>query len=335
MKKHINIPLFIQHMGCPNQCVFCDQRAITGAHSFCFEKVREDIESVLLSAGDAEVEIAFFGGSFTGIDRSLMIRLLDIAEEYVKREKVAGIRMSTRPDYISREILDILRGYTVTQIELGIQSLSDAVLYACKRGHTAEDTLNACKLIKEYGFSFVGQMMVGLPASNSDLEVECAKMICDMGADASRIYPLVVFKNTPLAEMTRSGEYTPLSLEEAVERSANVYEVFLQKNVKCLKIGLHETENLHSEESYLAGPNHAALGEIVRGEIYRRRIMEKLTGDIKGKNIEIFVPKGRTSMVVGQKKANKERILKETGAHRIKILENDELLEYNVLVKEF
>ena len=335
MKKHINIPLFIQHMGCPNQCVFCDQRAITGAHSFCFEKVREDIEIVLSTAGDAEVEIAFFGGSFTGIDRDLMVRLLDIAEEYVKKGKVIGMRMSTRPDYISREILDILKRYTITQIELGIQSMSDKVLNACKRGHTVDDTINACRLIKEYGFSFVGQMMVGLPGADAETEVECANMICDMGAAATRIYPLVVFKNTPLTEMTARGEYVPLTVEEAVERSANVYEVFALRNVKCLKIGLHETENLHSEESYYAGPNHAALGEMVRGEIYRRRIMNSIAEDVKGKNIEIYVPRGKISMVVGQKKANKERILKETGAHRIKILEKDELLGYNVLVKVF
>ncbi|MBQ7836117.1 MAG: radical SAM protein, partial [Clostridia bacterium] len=135
--KHINIPLFIQHMGCPNQCVFCDQRAITGAHSFCFERVIDDIEAVLTTAEEAECEIAFFGGSFTGIDRELMVRLLDIAQGYVDSGKVVGIRMSTRPDYISEEICDILSNYTVTQVEIGIQSMDDDVLEASRRGHTA------------------------------------------------------------------------------------------------------------------------------------------------------------------------------------------------------
>ena len=333
--RHINIPLFIQHMGCPNQCVFCDQRAITGAHSFCFEKVIEDIEKVLATKGDAEAEIAFFGGSFTGIDRDLMIRLLDIAEGYVKKGEVVGIRMSTRPDYISEEILDILDRYTITEIELGIQSMDDKVLSACRRGHIAADTEKSCKLLRERGYKFVGQMMTGLPAATHESEIFTARRICEMGAVGTRIYPLVVFKNTPLAEMTRRGEYTPMSLEEAIERSASVYEVFLENNVKCLKIGLHETENLHSEESYMAGPNHPALGEMVRSEIYRRRIMSAIKADTSGKNLEIYVPKGRISMAVGQKSVNKARIMKETGAHLVKILEKDELLEYNVLVKVF
>ena len=333
--RHINIPLFIQHMGCPNQCVFCDQRAITGAHSFCFEKVTDDIEKVLSTIGNAEAEIAFFGGSFTGIDRDLMVKLLDMAESYVKKGDVAGIRMSTRPDYISEEILDILDGYTVTEVELGIQSMDNKVLSACRRGHSAEDTERSCKLLCRRGYRFVGQMMTGLPASTPESEIYTARRICEMGAVGTRIYPLVVFKNTPLAEMTERGEYVPMTLAEAVERSADAYEVFLKNNVKCLKIGLHETENLHSEESYMAGPNHPALGEMVRSEVYRRRIMSAVKTNAEGKKIEIYVPRGRISMAVGQKSVNKARIMKETGAHLVKILEKDELLEYNVLVDVF
>jgi len=335
--KHINIPLFIQHMGCPNQCVFCDQRAITGAPSFCYEKVTKDIEDVLSTAGDAECEIAFFGGSFTGIDRTLMINLLDIAESYVKNGRVKGIRMSTRPDYISEEICDILSRYTVSQIELGIQSMSDKVLEVSKRGHTAEQTKKACDLLRERGFSFGGQMMVGLPASTKETEIETARSICDMGAYSTRIYPLVVFKNTPLANMTERGEYTPLSIEEAVERAANVYEIFLGQNVKCLKIGLHETESLHSEDSYLAGPNHSAMGELVKGEIYRRKIMEKARGigDLKCKNLLIEAPNGSTSKIIGQKGVNKRKIIDELGVKNIKILEKSDLMEYNISVKLF
>ena len=335
--RHINIPLFIQHMGCPNQCVFCDQRAITGAPSFCYEKVTGDIESVLSTAGDAECEIAFFGGSFTGIDRDLMISLLDLAESYVKAGKVKGIRMSTRPDYISDEICDILKAYTISQIELGIQSMSDDVLAASKRGHTSEETRNACSLLRAYGFSFGGQMMVGLPASTRESEIETAREICAMGAESTRIYPLVVFRNTPLAAMTERGEYIPLSLEESVSRAADVYEIFLSKNVKCLKIGLHETESLHSGETYVAGPNHSALGELVKGEIYRRRVMEKasLLEGVRGGNLCIEAPKGATSKIIGQKSVNKNKIIDDLGLKNIKILENQNLLEYNISVKLF
>ncbi len=324
-------------MGCPNQCVFCDQRAITGAHSFCFEGVREDIEKVLSTAGDAECEIAFFGGSFTGIDRKLMIRLLDTAEEYVQAGKAAGIRMSTRPDYISEEICNILKGYTVIQIELGVQSMSDKVLSASRRGHTAAVTERACKLLREKGISFGGQMMVGLPSSDREAEINTAKEICRLGADSTRIYPLVVFKNTPLAAMTERGEYLPLSVDEAVQRSADVYEVFLEAGVKCLKIGLHETESLHSEDSYLAGPNHSAMGELVKSEIYLRRIMEKLADveEAAGRILQIEAPRGSVSKIMGQKGTNKEKILAKTGAKSIKILEKDSIMEYNISVKLF
>ena len=331
--RHINIPIFIQHMGCPNQCVFCDQHAISGAHSFSFEKVREDIESVLSTAEGAECEIAFFGGSFTGIDRKLMTDLLDIAEGYVKEGRVKGIRMSTRPDYISGEITDILHRYTVSQVELGIQSFSEKVLSASKRGHTPEASYNAMRLLKSEGFSVVGQMMTGLPGADIESEKETARVICSEGADGSRIYPCIVFKNTPLEEMTKRGEYIPLTVEEAVERSAAVYRIFLENGVECLKIGLHESENLHGEETYFAGPNHPAIGEMIRGRIYRENILSALENEAtKGRELTVYVPKGATSMAIGQKKANKEFIIEKTGVKKLKILEKEDLMRYNISI---
>lgn len=320
-------------MGCPNQCVFCDQHAISGAHSFCIDKVREDINAVLATKGDRECEIAYFGGSFTGIDRSLMIELLDLAEDYVKRGLVSGIRMSTRPDYISREICDILHRYTVSQVELGIQSFSDAVLGVCRRGHTAEASIKAVRLLRAEGFSFVGQMMTGLPGADGVSERETAEMICAEGAEGARIYPCIVFKNTPLEAMTRRGEYTPLSVEEAVSRSADVFRIFLNNDVPVLKIGLHEGENLHSEETYFAGPNHPALGELVRSRVFLDRITAALDGrDARGRCIYISAPFGAVSSVAGHKKGNKEYIMEKTGAKCVKILENSALSGYNISI---
>lgn len=320
-------------MGCPNQCVFCDQHAITGAHSFSFEKVREDIEEVLKTAENSECEIAFFGGSFTGINRELMIKLLDLAEEYVKAGKVKGIRMSTRPDYISREITDILKGYTVSQVELGIQSFSEKVLEASRRGHRAQASYSAMRLLRAEGFSVVGQMMTGLPAADIDAERETARIICAEGADGARIYPCIVFRNTPLEGMTKRGEYTPMTVSEAVERSAAAYRIFLENGVECLKIGVHESENLHSQKTYFAGPNHPAIGELIRGKIYLENILRELSKyETEGKSVTVFVPKGDISMAVGQKRCYKTDIVEKTRVKSLKILEMDGLKRYNISI---
>ena len=225
--RHVNIPVFIPHLGCPNQCVFCNQRSISEHQSFSEEGVRAGIEQVLSTlVPEDEAEIAFFGGSFTGIDRGLMCRLLDLVQTYVKEGRVASIRLSTRPDYINAEILSILSRYSVKTIELGLQSMDDAVLLDCRRGHTAREAEVACRAVVAAGFSLVGQMMIGLPGATSESEMQTAQKICDLGASAVRIYPTVVFYDTPLCEMTQHGLYAPLSVKEAVERTAPVLQLF-------------------------------------------------------------------------------------------------------------
>lgn len=332
MKKHSNIPIFIQHMGCPNQCVFCDQHAITGAHSFCEASVRRDIDAALKTMGNRECEIAYFGGSFTGIDRGQMLRLLDLAREYTDRGAVHGIRLSTRPDYISPEIVEILLRYPICAVELGVQSMDDRVLAACKRGHSAADTVAACALLREAGIPFVGQMMIGLPASSEQIEIETAQRICDLGACGARIYPCIVFRGTPLADMTQRGLYTPMSVEETLERSAAVLEVLNACGVTCLKIGLHEGEKLHDPDTYFAGPHHPALGEMVRSRVYLHNIESALQkfGPLQNRTIRIEVAARCISMAAGQHKMNKRRILEKTGAKSVKILENNGLSGYNI-----
>ena len=172
-------------------CVFCNQRSISGKQRFNRESVIEEIDSALSTIpADAEVEIAYFGGSFTGIDRELMIYLLDVAADYVNNRrdgcaKIIGIRMSTRPDYITEEIMEILSRYPVRTVELGLQSMRDSVLSLSKRGHSANDAEKACRLIKSAGYSLIGQMMIGLPGSTLSDEIYTAQRICDMGADGA------------------------------------------------------------------------------------------------------------------------------------------------------
>lgn len=340
--RHVNIPVFIPHLGCPNNCVFCDQRKISGCISFDEFGVENEIKQALstLSPGD-DVEIAFFGGSFTGIDRDLMLRLLEISDKFVASGKVNRVRCSTRPDYIDNEILKILRSHHVETVELGIQSMSDSVLFASKRGHTSERTREACRAVKEYGFKLIGQMMIGLPGSTLADEIETAREICSLGADGARVYPTVVFADTELAEMSADGRYIPLTTEEAIERTASVLDVFDRAGVPVIRVGLCAGENLSSPESVVGGANHPALGELAMGELTYRRICEMADEalsktDGSGKTMTVQVPRGATSRAVGQKKRNilrlNEKYCKNHAINRIKILENSSIIGYNIII---
>lgn len=333
--KHANIPIFISHLGCPNQCVFCNQRSISGVTAFDVSKVSNIIEMALSTIpNDYDVEIAFFGGSFTGIDRDLMLELLKIAYSYVEAGKVSHIRCSTRPDYINSEILDILKAYGVKVIELGLQSISEKVLTATKRGHTVDHAAKACKMIVDRGFNLVGQMMIGLPKSTLEDEINTAKFIINSGAMGARIYPTVVFKETELCDLAINGKYTPLELDEAVYRSAEVLKLFLDADIKVIRIGLCSSENLNSDDTYFAGPNHAAIGELVENKIYYD-IIKKKTKDIvleKDDVLKIYVAPGCLSKAIGQKKKNKFLLAEALKSDSIVFQESGELVGYEALV---
>lgn len=349
--KHVNIPVFIPHLGCPNQCVFCDQRTISGTLSFVESEAWETVDRVLSTVSarrrggvpdpsdgrgsgvrDTECEIAFFGGSFTGIDRDLMVRLLTKAESYVSRGEVSGIRMSTRPDYIDGEVIRILKDFTVKEVELGIQSMSDGVLAASKRGHTADDSRRAVEMLRQAGFSVGGQMMVGLPTSKKEDEVFTAEEIARCGCSSARIYPTVVFGGCELDGMMLRGEYLPLSVEEAVERSCDALEVFLKSGVTVLRIGLCDSENLHSS-SYSAGPNDPAIGERVASRYYLRQILSYLEKHPDAEGIRVFCAPGETSKISGNGRENK-KILQSRGIKTVKIVESPEILRYNIKIGE-
>lgn len=334
-KRHINIPIFIPHLGCPNMCVFCNQRLISGQMEFEKESVRDLIEKALATAPvEADVEIAFFGGSFTGIDRELMVYLLDTAEEYVRLGKVMGIRLSTRPDYISLEILDILKKYSVKTIELGVQSMDNSVLTASRRGHNAEITREACKLVCKYGFELIGQMMIGLPGATTASECQTAKEICEMGAVGARVYPTVVFKGTELLDMTNSGNYTPLDTESAVARTKNVLCVFEKYGLPVIRVGLCASENLASECA-VAGATHSAIGELAMGELYYDVICQELEKNkVIGGRVVIAVPCGETSKAVGQKKRNVQRF-KDKYNVLVTFVEDDALSEYKIKIMSY
>ncbi|MBE6592875.1 MAG: radical SAM protein [Ruminococcaceae bacterium] len=337
-RKHVNIPIFIPHMGCPNNCVFCNQHTISGHGEFELDRAKREIDEALSTISvDTPTEIAFFGGSFTGIDRALMVSLLELAESYVRSGRVSEIRLSTRPDYIDSEILSILSRYSVRTVELGLQSLDRDVLLASKRGHDAECARRACRAIKQAGFELIGQMMIGLPHSNAKKEIETAREICELGADGARVYPTVVFAETELADMMIRGAYVPLELEDAVERTKNVLDVFERAGVPCIRVGLCASENLRDASRAIAGANHEAIGEMAMSALYFDRICEELDrlgrDKKKGGGVKIFVSRGSVSKAVGQKRVNKIKICEKYGLEWVKVLEKNEIIGYNIIIE--
>ena len=333
MRRHINIPIFVPHLGCPHQCSFCNQRSISGHAGFDIEEMDGTVRASLETAGDSEVEIAFFGGSFTGIDRALMQSILSRVQPYLESGAVASLRCSTRPDYINEKILDILARYGMKTVELGIQSMSDTVLSRCRRGHTAEDSVRAARLLVSRGFSFVGQMMIGLPGATAESEIETAKRIADLGATAARVYPTVVFRKTALCEDARQGLYTPLALSEAVERAANAVAVLRSRGVSVIRVGLQETEMLSDKNTVYAGPLHPALGELVESELYKRKLDASLSCESKAPVLHLTVARGCTSAVLGQHKSNKIYLCRTYGFSRVRVMESDALCKGDIIIK--
>ncbi len=334
MKKHINIPIFVPHLGCPNACVFCNQHKISGKESFVIENAEEELKKAFSTVDpqSTEAEIAFFGGSFTGIETEQMCSLLKLAQGYVDCGKAIGIRFSTRPDYISKPILDKLSEFTVKTVELGIQSVSDRVLGASRRGHSFAQTQEAVFLLQEYGFDWVGQMMIGLPASTLKDEIETATFICSNRASGARIYPTVVFADTDLHRMVMEGDYVPLDQETAVERSACVLETFVANSVPVIRIGLHSSENLADPESVFAGPNHPALGEMVMSRLYlhRMRALLRRKECTDAEFVTFAVAKGATSKALGQHSINRKKLCEEFSIKSLKIVENPNIFLYNI-----
>ncbi len=307
MKKHVNIPIFIPHIGCSNGCVFCNQRKISGHAGFVRERACEELRRAFTTIdGSVPVQIAYFGGSFTGIDREDMRALLKLAYAYVEEGRCDSIRVSTRPDYIDRGILEELSAYRVKTVELGVQSMDDGVLAASERGHTARDTERAFSLLGEYGIEAVGQMMIGLPESDREKEVFTAVRIADMGAVAARIYPTVVFEGTRLCEMMRSGRYLPLDEEAAVSRSAAALSVFTERRIPVIRLGLQSTELLDAGDGIVGGFYHPALGEKVMGRFLRERVQRMIgDADVRGKTLTLRVCPSDVSAFIGQKGINR------------------------------
>lgn len=326
-KKHKTIPVFVPHMGCPNACSFCNQKKITGVGTTVTpEEVTKLIQSYLpvMDGQNTDIEVGFFGGSFTAIPIEQQSALLQAAYPFLECGKIGGIRLSTRPDCIDEYILRNLKRFGVTTIELGVQSMDDDVLNQNFRGHTSEDVRAASVMIHSYGFALGHQLMPGLPGDTEEKTLKSVRELVRYRPEDARIYPTLVIRDTMLARWYLEGSYRPLSLEEAVIQSAQCLKIFRSAGTNVIRIGLLNSDAIHPTKDVLAGPFHPAFGELVQSALVLEQISEQLRM-AEGKILQIAVHPRFVSTLVGCKKKNLKCLTEKFSLQKIEIIQDEKI----------
>ncbi len=328
-EKHKIIPIFVSHMGCPNDCVFCNQRQITGVNQEPTAiGIERQIEEYLVTIEADIIEIAFFGGSFTGIETALQEAYLKIASGYKENHSVHHIRISTRPDYISEEILDRLKKYGVTTIELGVQSFDESVLNMSKRGHDVDSIYHAVTLIKNYGFELGIQLMYGLPGDNFEKFFFSVMESIRLEADCIRLYPVLVIKNTELETMYLQGDYRASGIEETVEAMAVALKAYYKNKIPVIRLGLQRTDLIDEGKEVIAGPFHPALKELVYDRLFYEAMLPYLNfnqnngNDLTRDCLTIEVNPKQVTHILGHAKAN---LKKCEALNNVKIIQSNDI----------
>ncbi|MGL5054215.1 MAG: elongator complex protein 3 [Fusobacteriaceae bacterium] len=305
--RHYNIPIFINHIGCPNSCVFCNQKKINGVETDTTpEDVLKTIEEYLeFLPKNGEIEVAFFGGTFTGLSFNLQKEYLQVVQPFIQNNQVSGIRISTRPDCIDDAILQQLKDYNVKVIELGVQSLNQKVLDLTARNYKVDVVYKSIELIKKYNINLGIQIMLGLPGATFDTDYETAKQVVELKPDMVRIYPSLVLSGTKMEEMFLNKEYRPYTVEEAVKVGVRIYSLIEFNNIKIIRVGLQPSEDLREEGVILDGPFHPAFRDLLEGEIYSL-FFEYLLKD-KELKLDIEANEKNISKILGNKGINKQR----------------------------
>ncbi|HNW70437.1 MAG TPA: radical SAM protein [Bacteroidales bacterium] len=334
---HFNIPVFIPHLGCPFQCIYCNQKYISGTiKAPDVDEVHAIIRQKLstIDSKNAKVEVAFFGGSFTCLSKSEQEKYLQAVQHYIHDKKVNGIRISTRPDYIDQHILDLLHHYHVSTIELGVQSMSDRILKNAGRGHTVEDVIKASALIRKNGFKLGIQTMIGLPGEGKEDTGYTASRVIALQPDCVRIYPVLVLKDTELERLFSAGKYETLPLQHAVERVAMVLRMYINHDINVIKVGLHPSEEFESGGKLVAGPFHPAFREMAMSCLWKNEfhdffLQQHITAK-ENKDITITVPSFQYNYAIGYEAENKNHFKKYF--NRVRFTRSDVLnrLEFHV-----
>jgi histone acetyltransferase (RNA polymerase elongator complex component) len=320
--KPFVVPVFIPHAGCPHRCVFCDQTRTTGHRNGLPTPLAIDAAiSQFLSYRkdpDQRTEIAYYGGNFLGLPPSEITKLLEIANRYIQQGRADAIRFSTRPDTIDQDRLALVKAYPISTIELGAQSMNEAVLTQSRRGHTAQDTRSAMALLKREPWHTGLQMMVGLAGDTSDTALESGRQLAALHPDFVRIYPCLVLEGSPLARLFAQSRYTPLTLEQAVEQVKALYTLFARAGIPVIRMGLQPTIELNAQTGVIAGPFHPAFGELVHSAVWLAALQQRLAAlDLSAGHLEIRVHPHQLSRLNGHKRQNIIRIKLQFGLKTI------------------
>ena len=315
------IPVFVPHLGCPNDCVFCNQRRISGSVTPATpQDVVEAIERAkTLTGPETRRQLAFYGGSFTAIPVSEQEALLDAAGPYLESGDIVSLRLSTRPDAIDAATLKRLKAYGVETIELGAQSMSERVLALSGRGHTAQDVADASAQVKAAGFKLILQMMTGLPGADDESDVESARRIAALKPDGVRVYPTVIVRDTALFDIWKAGRYKEHTVEDAVRVCAKILPIFEEAHIPVIRLGLNPTEDLSGGDA-VGGAYHPALGELVKSRIMREKAEALLEGVLPGSEAVLRVNPRLMSQLVGQHGANRAYLTERFALKRLRIV---------------
>lgn len=315
------IPVFVPHLGCPNDCVFCNQRRISGSVTPATpQDVVEAIERAkTLTGPETRRQLAFYGGSFTAIPVSEQEALLDAAGPYLESGDIVSLRLSTRPDAIDAATLKRLKAYGVETIELGAQSMSERVLALSGRGHTAQDVADASAQVKAAGFKLILQMMTGLPGADDESDVESARRIAALKPDGVRVYPTVIVRDTALFDIWKAGRYKEHTVEDAVRVCAKILPIFEEAHIPVIRLGLNPTEDLSGGDA-VGGAYHPALGELVKSRIMREKAEALLEGALPGSEAVLRVNPRLMSQLVGQHGANRAYLTERFALKRLRIV---------------
>jgi histone acetyltransferase (RNA polymerase elongator complex component) len=308
--RPVVVPFFISHLGCPHRCVFCDQEKIAGAKGVLpsAEEIGEKISEYRESSPGRDLEVAFYGGTFTALPRADQEYLLDALQPLLAFGRLQSVRLSTRPDAVDPDIASFLRAMGVGTVELGVQSMDEEVLRLSGRGHGAADAERAVRALQDVGLSVGVQLMPGLPGDSPERSLASLDRVLSLKPSFLRIYPTLVVAGTQLADLYAAGNYTPLSLDDAVSLCKRMLLSAMRANVPVIRIGLQPTSELESPGVILAGPYHPAFGQLVESELFYD-LMSSMVAELpKGSSVSFFAPAGRISDLVGQKRRNLARL---------------------------